>query len=114
MNLTKLFLFFFLSLSLSLDTSRDGHDIETATDIESSAQCAAMCNEDNRCMAWSYEKNNCSLKDAMPLHTYKPDVTSGEPGKLFIYFGMAPVDVLALIFFPGGGGVYNFISGAII
>ena len=39
-----------------------------------------MCNEDDRCVAWSYEKNNCSLKDSMPLHAYRPDVISGKPG----------------------------------
>lgn len=44
----------------------------------SSAQCAAMCNEDDRCMAWSYEKDKCSLKDAMPLHAFKAGVTSGQ------------------------------------
>ena len=47
-------------------------------DVESSAQCAAMCNENDRCLAWSYEKNDCSLKDTMPLHAYRADVTSGE------------------------------------
>lgn len=63
------------------DTSRDGGNIETIVDVESPAQCAAMCNEDDRCMAWSYNKNNCSLKDSMPLHAYRTDVTSGEPDK---------------------------------
>ena len=62
-------------------TSRKGHDIETMTDVESSAQCAAMCNQHQRCLAWSYEKNNCSLKETMPLHAYSPDVTSGKSEK---------------------------------
>ena len=62
-------------------TSRKGHDIETMTDVESSAQCATMCNQHQRCLAWSYEKNNCSLKETMPLHAYSPDVTSGKSEK---------------------------------
>ena len=62
-------------------TSRKGHDIETMTDVESSAQCAAMCNQHQQCLAWSYEKNNCSLKETMPLHAYSPDVTSGKSEK---------------------------------
>lgn len=54
--------------------------MKSMVDVESTAQCAAMCNEDDRCMAWSYEKNNnCYLKNAMPLHAYKAEVTSGEP-----------------------------------
>ncbi|XP_078367102.1 uncharacterized protein LOC144651095 isoform X2 [Oculina patagonica] len=63
------------------DTSRDGNNIETIVDVESSAQCAAMCNEDDRCLAWSYDKNNCSLKDSMPLHAFRADVTSGVKGR---------------------------------
>lgn len=60
------------------DTSRDGSNINTVADVESSAQCAVMCNEDKRCMAWSYERNTCYLKDNMPLHAYRAGVTSGE------------------------------------
>ena len=60
------------------DTSRDGSNINTVKDVESSAQCAVMCNEDKRCMAWSYERNTCYLKDNMPLHAYRAGVTSGE------------------------------------
>lgn len=60
------------------DTSRDGSNINTVEDVESSAQCAVMCNEDKRCMAWSYESNTCYLKDNMPLHAYRAGVTSGE------------------------------------
>ena len=74
------YLFCFFVFLLSSDTSRDGDNIETIVDVESSAQCAAMCNEDDRCMAWSYENNNCSLKDSMPLHAYRPGVISGKPG----------------------------------
>ena len=51
-------------------------------DVESSAQCAAMCNDDDDCMAWSYKKKTCHLKDAMPRHAYKAGVTSGEQHQL--------------------------------
>lgn len=78
--LQSVFIYFFFIPLRSSDTSRDGDNIEIIVDVESSAQCAAMCNEDDRCMAWSYEKNNCSLKDSMPLHAYRPDVISGKPG----------------------------------
>ena len=52
--------------------------MDTVDDVESSAKCAAMCNEDDDCMAWSYKKKTCHLKDAMPRHAYQADVTSGE------------------------------------
>ncbi|PFX33506.1 hypothetical protein AWC38_SpisGene1570 [Stylophora pistillata] len=63
------------------DTSRRGDNIGTRVDVVSSAQCAAMCNEDEHCMAWSYEEDRCSLKDAMPLHAYQEGVTSGVKGR---------------------------------
>lgn len=71
-------------------TSRKGHDIETMTDVESPAQCAAMCNQHQRCLAWSYEKNNCSLKETMPLHAYSPDVTSGKSEMLVCLLFVSP------------------------
>ena len=52
--------------------------MDTVDDVESSAKCAAMCTEDDDCMAWSYKKKTCHLKDAMPRHAYQADVTSGE------------------------------------
>ena len=59
-----------------------------------------MCNEDDRCVAWSYEKNNCSLKDSMPLHAYRPDVISGKPGNTLNKGGhsLVAVPVILAIF----------------
>lgn len=60
------------------DTLRAGGDMETMNEVESPAQCAAMCNVNTHCMAWSYEKGDCTLKKTMPLHAYNRGTTSGK------------------------------------
>lgn len=64
------------AVALETDTDRPGTDLASGPQ-PSANECAAACQRDGRCRAFTYYQGNCWLKDSVPAAAPLPGATSG-------------------------------------
>ncbi len=64
------------AMQIDRDTDRPGADI-SRTPVATVEQCAALCQGDTRCRAFTYYQGNCWLKNAVPTARPLQGATSG-------------------------------------